>query len=122
MTLQNIKCHASTDLLTVVWMEHRPIPWVDFSINKQCRDFDTILQYNIEHAVDKDKFDAMPKPENAYIWPGPWIKHESELGVKLAPKIEKPDWGYKPYPGNNSVEHGGSKEWETHKGEGSHHH
>jgi hypothetical protein len=110
-------------MLTVVWMEVRPIPWVDFSINKQCRDFDKLLQFNQDHAVDKAKFDAMPKPDDAYIYPGPWIKHQEELGVKLAPKVQK---GVQPTQTGNMT-HGGKladegPEWETHKGEASHHH
>lgn len=124
MTLQNIKCQASTDMLTTVWMEIRPIPWVDFSINKKCKDFDKLLQFNQDHAVDQEKFDAMPKPDKAYIYPGPWIKHQTELGDKLGPKLQKGK-AMQPTPpnsgsGGNSSH--GSPGWETHQGEADHHH
>jgi hypothetical protein len=86
--LQNIKCHATTDVLTLNWMEIRPIPWVDFSVNHQCRDWDTILQWSYSAALDQEKFDNMPKPKDAYIWPAPWARYESELGRKLHPSVK----------------------------------
>jgi hypothetical protein len=94
-------------------MEIRPIPWVDFSINKKCRDFDKLIQFNLERSVDKVKFDAMPKPENVYIYPGPWIKHEVELGVKLGLKTQK---GVPPINGTHAatLHDLEGPEWETH--------
>ena len=64
-------------------MELRPIPWIDFNVNHQCRDWDALLQWSYDAAVDQDKFDNMPKPKDAYLWPAPWVRYESELGRKL---------------------------------------
>ena len=87
--LQNIKCQANTDMLTLDWMEVRPNPWVDFSINHQCRDWDAFLQWSYDAALDEEKFDNMPKPKDAYIWPAPWIRYETELGRKLHSGIKE---------------------------------
>jgi hypothetical protein len=89
--LQNIKCHASADMLTLNWMEARDVPWVDFSIKKQCRDFNVLVDYQDKYALSKAKFDARPKPppEKVHYWPAPWIHHETELGHKLAAKVDK---------------------------------
>ncbi|OAA36116.1 hypothetical protein BBO_08288 [Beauveria brongniartii RCEF 3172] len=81
--LQNIQCAANTEVLTLAWVESRDVPWPDFSVNRQCRDFDTLVKWQQEHAVDADKFDKMPVPENAFKWPAPWKKQDFELGEKL---------------------------------------
>jgi hypothetical protein len=81
--LQNLKCNANTDLLTLSWMEHRDRPWSDFSVNHQCRDFETLVKWQMENAVDRKKFDRMPVPKDAYKWPAPWEHPDSELGHKL---------------------------------------
>jgi hypothetical protein len=59
------------------------MPWPDFSVNRECRDFNTLVKWQHEHAVDDEKFDKMPVPKNAFVWPAPWKKKDSELGQKL---------------------------------------
>ncbi|PYH42456.1 oxidase ustYa family protein [Aspergillus saccharolyticus JOP 1030-1] len=81
--LQNIRCNANTEVLTLDWVEDRGNPWPDFSINRKCRDFDALLHWQHDNAVDVDKYDAMPVPKNAFVWPSPWKKQDYELGVKL---------------------------------------
>ncbi|OAX77925.1 hypothetical protein ACJ72_07772 [Emergomyces africanus] len=88
MLLQNIKCYGNTDMLTVAWVGQNGRLWPDFSINHRCRDFDTILNWNLEHAVDVEKFNHMPVPKDAYLWPKPWEDPKSELGHP----IEKNAW------------------------------
>lgn len=83
MLLQNIKCYGNTDMITVAWVGQDGKLWPDFSINHQCRDFDTILDWNLEHAVDVEKFSRMPVPKDAYTWPKPWEDTETELGRPL---------------------------------------
>lgn len=78
-------CTASTDLLTLTWMDYRDLPWPDFSVNHQCKDGDTVVKWQKDHAVNQTKFVNMPLPTDAFVWPAPWIDHESELGVKLGP-------------------------------------
>ncbi|KAE8354940.1 hypothetical protein BDV28DRAFT_146644 [Aspergillus coremiiformis] len=81
--LQNIQCNANTEVLTLAWVEDYSRPWPDFSVNRQCRDFNTLVKWQHENAVDDDKFDNMPIPEDGFKWPPPWKQAESELGVKL---------------------------------------
>lgn len=89
MLLQNIKCYGNTDMVTVAWVGQDGKLWPDFSINHQCRDFDTILDWNLEHAVDVEKFSRMPVPKDAYTWPKPWKDTETELGRPLGKNVWK---------------------------------
>jgi hypothetical protein len=79
MLLQNIKCTANTEVLTLSWMEEHSEPWPDFSINRQCGDFDLLLKWQEEHAIDYQKFDEMPVPEGAYLFPAPWKQEKPEV-------------------------------------------
>ncbi|OAT10641.1 hypothetical protein, variant 2 [Blastomyces gilchristii SLH14081] len=83
MLLQNIKCYGNTDMITVAWVGDHGKLWPDFSINHKCRDFDAIMKWNLEHAVDVGKFSRMPLPKDAYLWPKPWADPEAELGHPL---------------------------------------
>lgn len=67
--MQNIMCNANTDLVTMQWMETQAIPQPDFSINHQCRDFNTLLSWRKETAVDLNKWIAMVKPKGVYEVP-----------------------------------------------------
>jgi len=49
--LQNLMCTASMDVITYNWMESQYSPQPDFSINRQCRDFDAILRWQDENKV-----------------------------------------------------------------------
>ncbi|EEH50679.1 uncharacterized protein PADG_06758 [Paracoccidioides brasiliensis Pb18] len=84
MLLQNIKCHGNTDMITLDWVGNRGKLWPDFSIKHKCRDFDAILNWNVENSVDGEKFNHMPLPKDAYIWPEPWNSPEFELGHPLS--------------------------------------
>jgi hypothetical protein len=81
--LQNLQCNANTEVLTLDWVEDRQAPWPDFSVNRKCRDFDALVDWQHNNAVDADKFDAMSAPKNAFVWPAPWKKQDYELGIKL---------------------------------------
>lgn len=83
MLLQNLQCNANTEVLTLDWVEDRQAPWPDFSVNRKCRDFNTLVDWQLENAVDADKFDAMPVPKDAFVWQAPWKKQDYELGIKL---------------------------------------
>ncbi|KAG5300593.1 DUF3328 superfamily domain-containing protein, mycelia-enriched transcript [Histoplasma ohiense] len=88
MLLQNIKCYGNVDMITVAWVGHGKL-WPDFSINRKCRDFDAIMDWNLEHAVDVEKFSRMPVPKDAYIWPKPWENSEAELGHPIEKNVWK---------------------------------
>lgn len=69
--LQNIMCHGTTALVTMQWMETQHGPFPDFSVNHQCRDFDTLVQYRNQKSVDWDKWLAMEKPPGVREIPAP---------------------------------------------------
>lgn len=75
IALQNIKCTGTTELLTLSWMDGREIPWPNFSVYHQCRDFDTLVQWQQENAVDAAKFDRTPKPKDAVTLRAPWMEY-----------------------------------------------
>ncbi|GAW20493.1 hypothetical protein ANO14919_099990 [Xylariales sp. No.14919] len=68
--LENLMCHADTELLTMNWIQEVDYPFPDFSINKQCRDFETLLDWQAERAVDMDQWMNMTKPSGVTIIPG----------------------------------------------------
>ncbi|KAI1130496.1 hypothetical protein F5Y10DRAFT_263188 [Nemania abortiva] len=59
-----------TELLTMNWIEEADYPFPDFSINKQCRDFETLLDWQAERAVDMDRWMNMTKPSGVAAIPG----------------------------------------------------
>ncbi|KAE8378028.1 hypothetical protein BDV26DRAFT_292630 [Aspergillus bertholletiae] len=65
--LQNIQCNANTEVLTLAWVDDRQAPWPDFSVNRKCRDFLALVNWQHENAADPDRFDRMPIPEDAFI-------------------------------------------------------
>ncbi|KAJ6018703.1 hypothetical protein N7522_000770 [Penicillium canescens] len=81
--LQNLQCNANTEVLTLDWVEGRQAPWPDFSVNRKCRDFNALVDWQHNNAVDADKFDAVSAPKDAFVWPAPWKKQDYELGTKL---------------------------------------
>ena len=60
--LENLMCNANTEILTLNWIEEADYPFPDFSVNRQCRDFDALLKWQEDHAVDPDKTLSMKKP------------------------------------------------------------
>ncbi|KAI1277741.1 hypothetical protein F5Y07DRAFT_398294 [Xylaria sp. FL0933] len=70
IVLENLICHADAELLTMNWIEEVDYPFPDFSINKQCRDFETLLDWQAERAVDMDQWMNMTKPRDVTIIPG----------------------------------------------------
>ena len=60
---QNIMCHADADIHTYFWMDTQRQPFPDFSLNRKCRDWDALMQWRDERAVDMEKYGRMEKPE-----------------------------------------------------------
>lgn len=56
--------HADADLITYRWMDTQPNPFPDFSINRQGRNIDDVLQYRDEHKVDFEKYIVMKRPKS----------------------------------------------------------
>lgn len=61
---QDMICHADADVVTYRWMDTQPNPFPDFSINRQCRSLDDVLQYRDEHKIDFEKYTAIEKPKS----------------------------------------------------------
>ena len=64
-------CSSNVDVITLNWMETQKLPSPDFSINHQCRDFDTLLQWRKENSVDMEKMNNLVKPEGVKEVPAP---------------------------------------------------
>ncbi|KAI0475469.1 hypothetical protein GGR56DRAFT_515208 [Xylariaceae sp. FL0804] len=63
---QSITCSNNLNLITLHWAEGQPGPFPDMSINRQCVNFDKILQWRKENTIDMDQWIApgvMDKPE-----------------------------------------------------------
>jgi len=67
MLLQNLMCHADFEAITLVWHEDQPQPYPDFALNRQCRDFNKLLEWaELNKIPDMDaKWKAFEKPANA---------------------------------------------------------
>ncbi|KAE8356755.1 hypothetical protein BDV28DRAFT_163768 [Aspergillus coremiiformis] len=62
MLLQNILCHANTDVYPHIWTDAVDHPWPDFNIQHQCTSFKAILEWQRGHAVDERMFVEMRRP------------------------------------------------------------
>ncbi|EPE07010.1 hypothetical protein F503_03437 [Ophiostoma piceae UAMH 11346] len=49
--LQSIMCHGDVGVYTHVWREGNPVPWPDFGINRQCRDYNALMEFRDKHDV-----------------------------------------------------------------------
>lgn len=70
--LQNIMCHADTEVVTHVWREGNPVPWPDFGVQKQCRDFEALISFRdgSDLADSGEKFRLYTKrPDDAVVLP-----------------------------------------------------
>src|SRR3954453_23857065 len=75
--MQTLQCSASTEILTMTWMEDFGI-WHDASTNHKCRDFNAVLDWGKRRAVDPEKIKVwarMSPPSDRYEWPAPWLRH-----------------------------------------------
>lgn len=70
--LQNIMCHADTEVVTHVWQEGNPVPWPDFGVKKQCRDFNALVEFrdvmDVEDSWDKFRLYSN-RPSDAIVFP-----------------------------------------------------
>ncbi|KAL9113700.1 MAG: hypothetical protein Q9227_002145 [Pyrenula ochraceoflavens] len=63
LLLQNLLCHADTEVLTLQWRDTQPEPRLmpDYSVNKKCRDFAQVVEWRDRRAVDGELFEKMKK-------------------------------------------------------------
>ena len=69
--LQNLMCDADVEPVTYVWHEDQPMPYPDFGVYKQCRDFDRLLEWHDANQIPDmhAKWTAYKKPEGAVQMP-----------------------------------------------------
>lgn len=73
MVLQSLTCSAAVDLVPHRWVENDDVPFAQFGISKQCRNFDKLRQWNQENAIKDVRaiwpHDKTDMPDNAFVWP-----------------------------------------------------
>ena len=62
--LQDLMCSANTDPFIHYWVDIGDEPYPDFSINRQCKDFDAVLKWQEENSIPMNEFrGVIRKPE-----------------------------------------------------------
>lgn len=61
--LQNLMCNGNVDVYGHFWADAQENAFPDFSMNHRCRDFEAILAWHDEHAVELKAFGAIRRPE-----------------------------------------------------------
>ncbi|KAL0943571.1 uncharacterized protein CTRU02_201458 [Colletotrichum truncatum] len=64
---QNLKCSGGVDMITFNWVKNWDQPFPDFMNHKVCRDFDALLEWVNENAMDPKVFQKMKAPPPG--WP-----------------------------------------------------
>ena len=66
MLLQNLLCHADTELFTFGWLDTVENPYPDFNIDRVCRRWEDLVAWRDERAdaVDMDVYGEMRRPED----------------------------------------------------------
>lgn len=80
MLMQNLMCQGSADAFTFNWMEGQQLPFPDFYMNRQCRDFETIVQWQKTNGIGPDRARNFTRPvgEEIVEIPAPKEFHETE--------------------------------------------
>ena len=63
--VQALMCHADAAMTTMTWLETQERPFPDFSINRKCVDFDALVKWRDENALNVSKVGQIKKPEGA---------------------------------------------------------
>ena len=61
--VQALMCNADASMTTMTWLETQQRPFPDFSINRKCTDFDALVRWRDEHALDVETVGAIHKGE-----------------------------------------------------------
>lgn len=69
--LQNLMCNANLDVLTYNWYKDEFPPFVDFSINRQCRDFEAIMDWHNSNTIIPFGSGNTPKMPEGFEPPDP---------------------------------------------------
>jgi hypothetical protein len=63
--VQFLMCNADTTMTTMTWLETQERPWPDFSVNKKCVDFDTLVRWRDENALNISQAGLVRRPPGA---------------------------------------------------------
>lgn len=74
--LQTLTCDANVDIVPFVWVQGQTHPFPDFSIQRKCGNYDTVSNWKRAHAIDRERYTALRKPEN-------------EKHLKLLPELRR---------------------------------
>lgn len=70
--MQNIQCSGNLNLVTLHWVETQEAPWPDFSIDRQCFDFEQLTEWRRENSLDLNKaINEVKRPANVTERPAP---------------------------------------------------
>lgn len=90
--LQSLTCDVNTDIATYNWVETRPEPLWDFSVNRVCRDFDALLEGHnrTTRPIDDYSFHRIggekePAPEQLKAVSSAWAR--PRVGIKTDPAL-----------------------------------
>ncbi|KAK6361489.1 hypothetical protein TWF730_005213 [Orbilia blumenaviensis] len=64
-------CQANLDIITLNWVNTQQNPFPDFNVNKKCRDFGTVKQWQEEHRISEDLLKKIRRPGNYVETPAP---------------------------------------------------
>lgn len=64
MLMQALQCSGNVNLITLRWIETQDYPFPDFSINRQCVDFQAMTEWRKEKSPDMSRWEElMRKPD-----------------------------------------------------------
>lgn len=64
IVLQNLMCSATADIVTNPWVEGQLHPFPDFAVNKKCRDFESLVEWQEANRItDIAKYTDLRMPE-----------------------------------------------------------
>ncbi|KUL85008.1 hypothetical protein ZTR_07783 [Talaromyces verruculosus] len=63
--VQFLMCNADTTMTTYSWVETQERPFPDFSVNKKCIDFDTLVRWRNENTLDTEEAGKVRRPPGA---------------------------------------------------------
>ncbi|KAJ1330804.1 oxidase UstYa family protein [Microdochium nivale] len=73
MVLQSITCSSDVDIVPHRWVEKDQVPFAQFGITKQCRNFPELRRWNKQNAIfnvrDVWPHDKEMMPKDAFVWP-----------------------------------------------------
>lgn len=85
-------CTGSLNVYRLLWIEHQTRPWPEFTIHRQCRRWDDLLDWYHKNKMSDEDFVALSnlkKPDNGFVYPMP------PEGIQLVQAVDawEKKWG-----------------------------